>query len=124
MIKAVGDKIIVQELKKEKSKGGLIIPESVHMPQAFGRVMSVGDEVSGIEIDMVLVFHSNGGMAMAVEGKILRCLMVNEVYGIVESDEILETLTLCEVKQSDLDKLDKSIKAASQQAEPKRIVTV
>lgn len=122
MIKAVTDKIVVQELKREKSKGGLIIPESVQQPQAFGQVISIGEKVTApVQEGDVLVFHNNGGMAMVVEGKVLRCLMENELYGIVESTEIRDALTPCEVKQQDLDKLDAAIKGAQGQS---RIVRV
>jgi co-chaperonin GroES (HSP10) len=117
MITALNDKVIVQEMKMEKSKGGLIIPDSFQAPQSYGIVRSIGDKVTApIEVDQVLIFHNSGGMAMVVEGKVLRCLMEGEIYGIVSSDEILDDLTLCEVKQTDLDKLDKSLKEAQTQA--------
>ena len=117
MITALNDKVIVQEMKIEKSKGGLIIPDSVQPPQSYGIVRSIGDKVTApIEVDQVLIFHNSGGMAMVVEGKVLRCLMEGEIYGIVSSDEILDSLTLCEVQQKDLDKLDQSLKEAQTQA--------
>jgi co-chaperonin GroES (HSP10) len=126
MIQAVADKVVVQEMKLETSKGGLIIPESVQQPQAYGRVMSVGDKVETMVTEGdVLVFHTNGGMAMVVEGKVLRCLMENEIYGIVKSDEIIDALTMCEVKQKDLDQLDKALKNVQDQtAGGSRIVRV
>jgi co-chaperonin GroES (HSP10) len=111
MIKALADKVVVQEMKKEKSKGGLIIPDSVQQPQAFGVVLSVGEAVkSSIKVGDLLVFHVSGGMTMVIEGKILRCLMEQELYGLVDSVEIEDTLTPCEVKQLDLDTLDAEIK--------------
>jgi co-chaperonin GroES (HSP10) len=117
MIKALNDKIIVQEMKRAKTQGGLIIPDSVQQPQSYGIVLSVGDKVTApVEEGNVLIFHTSGGMAMVVEGKILRCLMEAEVYGIVESDEIISSLTLCEIKQADLDALDKELKKAQGQA--------
>jgi co-chaperonin GroES (HSP10) len=117
MLTALNDKIIVQDLKKEKSKGGLIIPDTVQQPQAFGVVVSIGDKViAPVELGQVLVFHTSGGMAMVVEGKILRCLMEGEVYAIVEDKEIIDSLTLCEIKQTDLDALDTELKKAQGQA--------
>ena len=125
MIKAIGDKIVVQEMKREKSKGGLIIPDAVQEPQSFGRVVSIGDAVEGpIELDQVLVFHNNGGMAMMIEGKFYRVLMEGEVYGIVESDEIIDQLSMLEMKQADLDKVGQAYQKAAEANEPKRIVTV
>ena len=127
MIKAIVDKIVVQEMKREKSKGGLIIPDSVQEPQAFGRVVSIGEGVEApIELDQVLVFHSNGGMTMLIEGKFYRVLMEGEVYGIIESDEIIEQLSLLEMSQKDMDKVDQAYKnaAAGAQKEESRIVRV
>lgn len=117
MIKAVIDKVVIHEMKMEKSKGGLIIPDSVQQPQAFGTVISIGEKVEApVKIGDVLVFHTSGGMAMVVDGNVLRCLMETEIYGIVEDEEILGQLVLLEVKQQDLDKLDDAMKAAQTQA--------
>jgi co-chaperonin GroES (HSP10) len=125
MIKAVIDKIVVQEMKRKTSKGGLIIPDSVQQPQAFGVVMSIGETVkSPIKEGDVLIFHINGGMAMVVEGKILRCIMENEVYGIVNSQEIIDQLALCEIKQQDLDELDAALKKGQSGRDNSRIVRV
>jgi co-chaperonin GroES (HSP10) len=113
MIKAVIDKVVIHEMKMEKSKGGLIIPDSVQQPQAFGTVVSIGEKVEApVQIGDVLIFHTSGGMAMVVGGKVLRCLMEAEIYGIVKDEEILEQLTLLEVKQKDLDTLDSEMKKA------------
>jgi chaperonin GroES len=116
MIQAILDKVIVHALKKEKSKGGLIIPDSVQEPQSFGEVLSVGEDVKGIEVGDVLIFHASGGMALTVGGKLLKCLMVKEIYGIVKSDEFLKNYSKIEIKQADLDELDSAIKQAQQPA--------
>ena len=125
MLTALNDKIIVQEMKKEATKGGLIIPDSVQAPQSYGVVLSIGDKVTApVEEGQILIFHNSGGMAMVVEGKVLRCLMEGEVYGIVKSDEIIDNLSLCEVKQADLDNLDKALKEQQPAGGGSRIVRV
>jgi len=117
MIKAIVDKVVVQEMKREKSKGGLIIPESVQDPQSFGVVVSVGEKVEApIKEGDILVFHNNGGMSMMIDGKFYRCLMENELYGIIQSKEIIDQLSLLEMKQQDLDKIDEAMKNAQTQA--------
>ena len=111
MIKALVDKIIVQEMRKEKTKGGLIIPDTVQEPQTYGVVLSVGEMVKApIKVGDLLVFHSSGGMAMMIEGKFLRCLMEGELYGVEDSLEIIESLTPLEIKQADLDQIDEAAK--------------
>lgn len=125
MIKAIVDKIVVQEMKRERSKGGLIIPDAVQEPQSFGRVVSIGEKVEApIELDQVLVFHNNGGMSMLIEGKFYRVLMEGEVYGIVESDEIIEQLSMLEMSQGDMKKVEQAFQKASESQEPSRIVRV
>jgi len=128
MIKALADKVMVQLMRREKSKGGLIIPDSVQEPQAFGVVMSVGEKVGAkVEEGDVVVFHTNGGMALVVEGKVMKCLMENELYGLVKDTEIIDSLELCELKQADLKALDKEVKKAHANmagGEPSRIIKV
>ena len=125
MIKAIVDKVVVQDMKREKSKGGLIIPDSVQDPQSFGVVVSVGEKVEApINVGDVLVFHNNGGMTMMIDGKFYRVLMENELYGIVESKEIIDQLSLLEMKQQDLDKIGEAFKNAQKPQESNRIVRV
>jgi len=125
MIKALADKVMVQEMKREKSKGGLIIPDSVQEPQAYGTVLSIGEKVeSPIQVGDVVVFHQNGGMTLMVEGKFLRCVMENELYGLVESNEIIEQLSMLEMKQSDMDKIAEAEGKAREAAGGSRIVRV
>ncbi len=116
MIQAVLDKVIIYLLKINKPMDGLIIPDSVQEPQSFGVVISVGPDVKGIKKNDVLVFHSNAGMALTVEGKLLKCLMANEIYGVIRSDEFLKNYSLIEIKQADLDELDSAMKEAQQPA--------
>ena len=92
VIQARTDKIIVQDMKRSK----LIIHNSIPQPEAYGKVISFGLDVKDIQLDDILVFHKNGGMHMIIEGKLFRCLMENEVYGIVKSEEIVQSLTPCE----------------------------
>jgi chaperonin GroES len=111
MIKALVDKIIVQEMRKEKTKGGLIIPDTVQEPQTYGVILSIGETVKApIKVGDLLVFHSSAGMAMMIEGKFLRCLMEAELYGVEDSLEIIESLTPLEIKQADLDQIDEAAK--------------
>jgi len=118
MIKAVIDKVVIHEMKVETTKGGLIIPDSVQQPQAFGKVVSIGEKVEApVQIGDVLIFHTSGGMAMVIDGKVLRCLMEAEIYGIVKDEGILSQLSLIEVKQKDLDTLDDAMKTAQAQSQ-------
>ena len=63
MIKAVGDKIVVEELKRTKTEGGIILPDSSSDPQGYGKVLSFGEDVENLNVGDVIVFHNRGGQA-------------------------------------------------------------
>lgn len=98
MIDAIEDKIVVEYLKASKTKGGLILPEGAQEPQGYGKVLSVGEDVNDkIKVDQILVFHARAGMDMIIDDTVQKCLKSEEVYGILEDDELkelLEPLTL------------------------------
>jgi len=97
MIEAVGDKIIVEEMKRAKSEGGIIIPEMVMEPQRYGKVLSIGPEVTeGIKIGDVVVCHPRGMQSIVLEKKILGVVKADEVYGKL-SDDMCETLVTMEI---------------------------
>lgn len=98
MIKAVDDKIIVEVMKPGTTKGGLVIPTTTADPQAYGKVMSVGENVgNNVKIGYMLVFHPKAGMDMVMTNKIMKVLKYGEVWGILQEEELigrLEGITL------------------------------
>jgi len=93
MIKAVADKIIVQFMRATKTKGGLILPDTVTDPQGYGKVLSVGEDVKNVEVDEFLVFHPRAGMDMLINKQILKVLKYDELYGKLEDQEIKDSLS-------------------------------
>lgn len=128
MIKAVLDKLVVQDMKRKKTKSGLIIPDSVQDPQTFGVVLSIGEKVEvPTKVGDIIAYNNNAGMAMLMEGKFFRCIMENEIYCILESQEVKDQLYPLELKQKDMDEIDSAFKeaqAASQGGKQSRIVRV
>lgn len=100
MIKAVKDKIVVELMRAERTKGGLILPENSTDPQGYGKVISIGEDVLNIQVGDVLVFHARGGMDTLIDNSIFRILKYDEVYGILENDEIKNTLKSLHVGSS------------------------
>lgn len=95
MITATGDKIIVVLMKANKTKGGLHLPENTQEPQAYGKVVSIGEDLNqckNINKGDYLVFHPHAGMDMLLDRQILKVLKYDELYGILDSNEIKETL--------------------------------
>ncbi len=83
---ALKDKVIVEldVTVETKTESGLFIPEtSTGQPQRFGRVISFGDEVIGIKIGDILIFHQKAGQDILINKKIYKVLIFGEVYGIV-----------------------------------------
>jgi len=98
MIKAVDDKVVVELMKPGVTKGGLVIPTTNSEPQAYGKVISVGENVGqGIKLGSILIFHPKAGMDMVMSNKIMKVLKYGEVWGILQEEELigrLEALTL------------------------------
>jgi len=94
MINALADKIVVEFLRTTKTETGLIIPDSAQDPQGYGRVLSVGEEVKNIKEGDVLVFHMRAGMDLILDKKVQKCLKVEEVYGILEDEELISRLEI------------------------------
>lgn len=94
MIKAIDDKIIVSELKRSKTKAGIIIPSNAIEPQAYGKIISMGEKVEGkaLKVDDIIVYHKMGGQAISMNNKILCCVPYAEVYGILEDKTVLSEL--------------------------------
>jgi co-chaperonin GroES (HSP10) len=100
MIQAVKDKIIVEEMIRAKTSGGLVIPDSAVIdPQSYGRVVSVGAEVQSLDIAEgdILTFHIRGGMAAVFKNQAFRIIKYDEVYGKVTDPEIIEELDIIKI---------------------------
>lgn len=94
MIQAVGDNIIVQFMRATKTKGGLFLPDQVTDPQGYGKVLSIGETVpDAVKVDDILVFHPRGGMDMLIDSSIMKVLKYDEIYGVLQNEEIKKSLT-------------------------------
>jgi co-chaperonin GroES (HSP10) len=117
MIKAVDDKIIIEELKRTKSEGGIIFPENAGDPQSYGRVLSLGDDVANKQLKEgdVIVFHVRAGQTILMQKRLMRVVKYDEVYGILEDGELKDSLAEMEIKAV-------SSEGTAQIQEPSRII--
>lgn len=86
-IYAINDHVVVAEISNEEmaTSGGIIIPASIKMePQKYGKVTSVGEKVTNIQKDDIIVFHPSGGQAIILNGVICRVLKNDEIYGVLK----------------------------------------
>ena len=97
MIKAIGDKIVVREMKRMKTAGGIILPETGQDPQCFGLVISIGEDVKNVSENNVVVFHQRGGMSMVLNKELLKVIKYDEIYGVLTDDEVIECLEVVKI---------------------------
>jgi len=126
MIKAIDNKIIVEEMKRQQTSGGIVIPSTAVDPQAYGKILSMGPDVPHYEETTnnlsegdVIVYHKMGGQAISLGNKILCCVPYPEVYGILTDED-----TLKELEAIELTPAAEVVSAAKEQQEPSLIQRV
>jgi len=101
MIEALGDKVLVKLLRREKTAGGIVLPGNSADPQGYGEVISLGPDVpqykdtpeKNLKEGEKIVFHIRAGMDMVMESEILRILPYNEIYGILTNEDFVANLS-------------------------------
>lgn len=58
MVKAIMDRVFIRLLKEEKTKGGIILAETIETPRNIGIVESVGKDVDCVEVGDKVLFHT------------------------------------------------------------------
>lgn len=101
MIKAIGDKIVTVLMKRTKTSGGIILPETAQEPQAYCKVISVGDKVEKINEGDIIVAHIRAGMDSVIGHSFLKILKEEEVYGTLTDEDTLENLEVIELQKSE-----------------------
>ncbi len=92
MIKAIKNKVVGQIMLRKKTSGGLIIPDAVTEPQAYCRVISVGEDVTSIKKGDIIVVHIRGGMDVLFDNCVMKVLNLEEIYGILTDKKMLSNL--------------------------------
>ncbi|MFH1679158.1 MAG: co-chaperone GroES [Candidatus Eisenbacteria bacterium] len=93
-IKPLNDRILVKRLEAEdKTKGGIIIPDTAKEKPNQGRVISVGEgakDKDGKRVKIQLkagdriLFSSYAGTDLKLEGEEFIILREDDVYGVIE----------------------------------------
>jgi chaperonin GroES len=69
-------------VSKEKTEGGLFIPEGAKEPQVGGEVLAIGKGIEDIEVGDTVIFGKHAGIEVAVEGKSVLMLKYEDVLGV------------------------------------------
>lgn len=89
-IQAVDEIIIAKVIKKDEvTEGGLLIPASFgeNSTHRIGEVISVGQKVTEVKPNDVIIFHIRGGQTFvlgSIETDEYRALKLQEIYGVVK----------------------------------------
>ncbi|MBZ0221356.1 MAG: co-chaperone GroES [Thermodesulfobacteriota bacterium] len=92
-IRPLHDRVIVKRLEeKEKTKGGIIIPESAKETPAEGKVIAVGPgkkedgkvEPMAVKVNDTIIFSKYAGTEIKVEGEDLLIMREEDILGVVE----------------------------------------
>lgn len=92
MIEAIKDKVVGILMVRNKTAGGLILPEGATDPQAYCKVISVGNEVENIKVGDIVVCHIRGGMDAVFEKEITKVLKEDEIYGVLTHEPTIQCL--------------------------------
>ena len=57
MVKAIMDRVFIRLEKEEKTKGGIILADSIESPRTIGVVESVGEDVDCVKVGDRVLFH-------------------------------------------------------------------
>jgi co-chaperonin GroES (HSP10) len=101
MIDAIRDKVVAIMMVREKTASGIIIPDVVQEPQAFCKVISVGNEVTSVKVGDVIVCHIRGGMDVVIDRELVKVLKEEEIYGLLTHKDTLSMLKELIIKKAE-----------------------
>jgi co-chaperonin GroES (HSP10) len=89
MIKAVGDKIFA-EFKKTEAPSGIILPDYVKpkVEDEDAIIVSVGDEVTGINVGDRVIFNPQAALLVEVQGSNYILLTKKAILCVVEKENV------------------------------------
>lgn len=81
----LGKRILVERVEETKTTAsGIIIPDNAKEKPLSGKVLAVSSEVENVKVGESVVFGKYAGTEVALEGKTLLVLNLDDVLGIVK----------------------------------------
>ena len=117
---AVRDKIIVREIKEDRSAGGILLPDSRVPTAAVGEVIALGDGMittSGVVIPLAVkvgdrvVFHPDSAMPFHFKGEMFIVIQDGDVMSVLPPFDPADNpppIPLIVAGGNDMDALDES----------------
>ncbi|WP_298547639.1 co-chaperone GroES [uncultured Aquimarina sp.] len=96
-IQPLADRVLVKaDIAEEKSKGGIIIPDTAKEKPQKGIVLAVGkgkkDEPMTVKIGDAVLYGKYSGTEITVEGIDALIMKESDIFGIVQSTATLELI--------------------------------
>lgn len=79
-MKPLSDRVLVEVIKPENKKNGLIIIDSAQKKET-GKVLVIGVKTKEIQVGNIVQYYPNSGTPMTFKGK--QCLFLSEEHEII-----------------------------------------
>ena len=87
-MKPLGDRILIRKIEaKDKTKGGIILPDAAKEKPTMGTVLSVGAKVEDVKEGQTVIFFMFGGTEVNVNDETLYVYREAEILAIVEDSQ-------------------------------------
>lgn len=91
-IRPLGDRVVIKKLEaQEKTKSGIVLPNSAQEAPQLAEVLAVGTAISDdkekkaeIKVGDRVIFSKYAGTEIKIEGKEVTILKLNEILAVVE----------------------------------------
>jgi chaperonin GroES len=91
-IRPLGDRVVIKKVEaQEKTKSGIVLPNSAQEAPQLAEVLAVGSEILGddakkdeIKVGDRVIFSKYAGTEIKIEGREVTILKLNEILAVVE----------------------------------------
>lgn len=88
-IQPLGDRVLVKaDIAEEKSKGGIIIPDSAQEKPQKGTILAVGkgkkDEPMTVKVGDAILYGKHSGTEITIDGSDVLIMKESDIFGIIQ----------------------------------------
>ena len=84
LFKAIGDKIITSPIKKkDKTPGGIVLPNAARQFEKVGKVLSVGPDVEGVKPCDLIMFPPELSVELTYKGESAVVVTACNVFAVI-----------------------------------------
>ena len=84
-MKPLQNRILVKRVaEKDKTEGGILIPDTARERTTEGKVIAVGPDTTGVKVEDQILFGKYGGTDITIKGEEYLIMREDDVLGIIE----------------------------------------